>query len=64
MISNLTPEERKRIVEEQGIRNKENLKTGIKTLGTVWLIIGGVLVLGFCVCLILVSTLPSFLNAR
>ncbi len=44
-MPSLSPEEQERIAEEQRIRNKETLKAGVKTLGKMYLIIGGIFVL-------------------
>jgi|GEM_PF-3057441 len=42
MSSNLTPEERQRIVEEQRLRNEETLRTGMQLWLKMALIIGGI----------------------
>lgn len=64
MTSQLTPEERQRIIEEQRIRNQETLKTGMKLWLKMALILGGiVIVMVICYLVFLVgminSTLPS-----
>lgn len=59
-MSYLSPEERERIAEEQRIRNRETMKTGIKTLGKVYLIVGAVIVLVLlCSCLALTGVFSS-----
>jgi hypothetical protein len=45
MSSNLTPEERQRIVEEQRLRNEETLRTGMQLWVKMLLIFGGIIVL-------------------
>ncbi len=42
MSSNLTPEERQRIVEEQRLRNEETLRTGMQLWLKMLLIFGGI----------------------
>ena len=58
MSTNITPEERERIAEEQRIRNNELVKTGFKTMGKVWLILGAVM-LGLVVCLCIALTVAG-----
>lgn len=55
MSSNLTPEERQRIAEEQRLRNKENLKMAGKFFGTTALIIIGLMVL-LLICAVIFFT--------
>jgi len=67
MNANLSPDDRTRIAEEQRIRDKETMKFGFKTLGKMYLIIGGIaLVIFCCSCLCLtvffVTTYGSLIN--
>jgi len=67
MNSNLTPDERAKIAEEQRIRDKETMKFGFKTLGKMYLVIGGIVLVVFCfLCLCLIifftSTYGSLIN--
>lgn len=60
MNSNLTPEERSRIVEEQRLRDSETTKNNLKTFGKMWLVIGGVvLTVGCCMCLCVIIFLTT-----
>ncbi len=61
-MPHLTDGEKARIVEEQQLRNRENLKTGVKTLGKMYVVSIGlaiIVVCGACACSALVLARAS-----
>lgn len=62
-MSSMTPEERDRIVEEQRLRNQEDVKMGLKILPRIFLVLVGIgLVIGLCGCAFYFGLLNTLIN--